>query len=455
MRSGPDLTRTAWETVGPVAGRFPAPLARQWLAAATAHPFWTTKLPEPNRVIIGREPVIAAVLRLAWAVPEAEAGSIADAIIPLAFDRRQDHDYPNVVNLARRGGSDLKARLGDQLFPKGQPIDTRLAQAAAAFGKVDALTPDSIERFAGRVEQDIRLQVQRVRPGEDAQRPAEMLYEFTQPLPDGVLKVFAAPTVGLYSLAAHRERLSPSAVAVIVCALLDTARDRDNFCNNRYTVLLALRDFTVRVPDELVSEVIRVLEPLARGSVEESVAYSNADQATRPLNPTRWEHGRPDEVQGAAVVALGALARHHRKVARRLDELLEDTLCDPRPFVRKAGYVAVRELPKLGEGVLLGLLAGLRDPDPAAAAAAFSTVAAQPGWELSKNHWRLFLVAARSAAHSPNVSLRRNAATAIRTWAPACPSFIREGVETQSAVFATDIPSQVHDAIQFGLTQSS
>lgn len=457
VRSGPDPTRTAWEAVGPIANRFPEPLARRWLATATAHPFWTTKPPEPNRVIVGREPVIGAVLRLAWAVPEAEAGPIADAVIPLAFDRRQNHDYPNVVNLlanlARRGGSDLKARLGEQLFPKGQPIDTRLAQAAAAFDKVDALTPDSIERFAGRVEQDIRLQVQRVRPGEDAQRPAEMPYEFTQPLPDGVLKVFAAPTVGLHSLAAHRERLSPSAVAGIVRALLDTARDRDNFCNNRYHVLLALRDFADRVPDELVSEVVRVLEPLARGPVEESTAYATAEQATHPLNPTRWENGRPDEVQGAAVVALGALARHHRKVARLLTELLEDTLCDPQPFVRKAGYVAVRGIPKVGEGVLLGLLAGLRDPDPAAAAAAFSALAAQPEWELNTNHWRLFLLAARSAAYSSNVNLRRNAAAAIRMRASICPSSIRESVEALSAAFVADISAQVREAIRFKPSQ--
>ncbi|MFO0799415.1 MAG: hypothetical protein U0804_18250 [Gemmataceae bacterium] len=451
VRVGPDPIQAAWEAVGPIAGRFPKALARRWLATATHHPFWTTKLSEPDRVIVGRRPVIDAVLRLAWAVPVTEAGRIADAAVPLALDRREDYDYAHVVNLlanlARRGGPRVATRLGKKLFPKGQPIDIRLAQAAADFGKAEIFTPDSIERFARRVEQNVRLQVQRIGPGEEAQRPDEMLYEFTQPIPEGLLKVFAVPSVGLGTLIAHRERLPAASVVGIVQAILAAAQDRDNFCNNRYHTLLALRDIADRVPAALVAEIIRVLEPLARGAVEESAAYATADQEAHPLNPTCWSHGGPELVQGAAVVALGALAPHHPRVARLLTTVLEDTLCDPRAFVREASYAAVRELSKVSEGVLLGLLAGLRDPDPAAAQSAFSALTSRNGWKFNRNHWRLFILAARSATHSTNARLRRHAAAAVKVRASACLANLAADLAALTNILSKDPSARVRAVI--------
>jgi hypothetical protein len=122
-----------------------------------------------------------------------------------------------------------------------------------------------------------------------------------------------------------------------------------------------------------------------------------------------------------ALVALAALASGDTAATRRVTDILEDALCDHRPEIRRAGYAAARRLPDVSEGVILGVLAGLRDPDPNAAVSGFAALAEQTGWKLNRNHWRVFLMAARLAQRTGSPKLRRHAATALVAWSPKCP----------------------------------
>jgi hypothetical protein len=200
------------------------------------------------------------------------------------------------------------------------------------------------------------------------------------------------------------------------------ARNKDNFCVNRQSLLRALIEFVDSIPATARAGAEAALEPLARGAVKESSEYPTAAETDDPLNAFKHHSGRPEDVQGMALVALAALASGDAAATKRVGDILEDTLCDHRPEIRRAGYAAAGRLPDVSEGVVLGILSGLRDPDPNAAVSAFAALAEQTGWKLNRNHWRVFLMAARLAQRTGNPKLRRHTAAALVAWSPKCPA---------------------------------
>src|SRR5205823_1943778 len=88
---------------------------------------------------------------------------------------------------------------------------------------------------------------------------------------------------------------------------------------------------------------------------------------------------------------------------------------------------------------------GLRDPDPAAAVSAFAAIASQPGWKFTRNHWRLFLSAARAGGQSANAKLRGHVAAALRAWEAHCPTQFLGDLRELLASFAGDVCASVRE----------
>jgi hypothetical protein len=425
-RLGVNHVSAAWEAMTAIAPRFPIDLARSAVAVAVAHPIWTTKLNNPNSVIPEREEVVRALGRLAWVVPPDDISSLASATLPLLTDRRQISDYDEVVNLlcnlAKRGGTAVRDSLAASLYPSGQPVSRVLAQVADVFGKVELFDPFRIQKLADQVVLEIRRQVQWLKPGQLPEPVAEQIMEYNTSKPDRTLKVYVVGLTGLHALARHRHKLDEPMLRQLLDAILDMARNKDNFCMNRASLLRALIEFADSVPTVIRTATEAALGPLARGAVEESSEYPTAAAVDDPLNPHKPHSGRPEDVQGVALVALAALASGDVPATKRVGDILEDALCDHRPEIRRAAYAAAGRLPDVSEGVILGVLAGLRDPDPNASVSAFAALAQQTGWKLNRNHWRVFLMAARLAQRMGSSNLRRHAARALVSWSPKCPS---------------------------------
>jgi hypothetical protein len=140
-----------------------------------------------------------------------------------------------------------------------------------------------------------------------------------------------------------------------------------------------------------------------------------------------------------ALIAFAAFSAGDPAATERVGDLLEDSVCDHRPGIRRAAYAAARRLPNVSEGVILGILAGLRDPEPNAATVAFAALANQTTWKLNRNHWRVFLMATRLAQRTGDPSLRRNAATALVAWSSKCPPQFENEHAELFAEFSHDI----------------
>jgi hypothetical protein len=289
------------------------------------------------------------------------------------------------------------------------------------FAKGEVFDSARLQKLADQVAQEIRRQVQWLEPGQLAEPVAELIMEYTNPKPDRTLQVFIVGLSGLHALAKHRTKLDEPARGKLLDAILDLARNRDNFCVNREALLRALIEFADAVPAAARDGIMAALESLARGPVEESSEYATSAETDNPLNPFKHQSGRPEDVQATALVALAELTAGNPIATKRLGDMLEDALCDHRPGIRRAGYSAARRLSDVPEGVILGVLAGLRDPDPNAAVSAFAALAKQTGWKLNRNHWRVFLMAARLAQCTGSPKLRRHAAAALVAWSPKCP----------------------------------
>jgi hypothetical protein len=448
---GPNHVSEAWETITAVAGRFPSDLARSAIAAAVAHPAFTSPLPNANMVIPERKDIVQALVPLAWAVPVDDIPALAAATLPLLTDRPQMADYNDVVNLlchlAERGGADVRDKLASAMYPAGQPVSRVLAQVADQFGKGETFDPGRVQGLSDQVAREIRHQVQMVGQGQKAEPIAEQIIAFTSPKSEGTLQVSVVGLTGLHALAKHRTKLGEPTKQNLFDAILDMAQHRDNFCVNRKGLLHALIEFVDVVPEAARGNIEGVLARLARGQVEESLEYPRSAQADDPLNPFKYNYGRPEDVQAMALIVIAALASGNAAATRRAGELLEDALCDPRPAIRRAAYASARRLTDVSGGVILGVLAGLRDPDPNVAVMAFAALADQTGWDLNRNHWRVFLMAARLAQRTGDPNLRRHAAAALAAWAPKCPpQFEAEKAELLTA-FRDDICLSVRSVV--------
>lgn len=438
-QTGLGLVHAAWEAIGAIATRFSIDLARRIAAVAVAHPVWTTKPDKPNAIILERQQVVRSLVPVAWTLPPGELPALAAAALPLLTERPQVSDYDDVVNLlchlANRGGTEIKELVAQRLYPAGQGVPAILVQVADIFGKGEAIAPGQLKSLADRVAAEIRKQVQWLEGDAAAQPAAEEVSVLTCQKEGRTLKVYITGFTMLHAVVRHRARLDEPTLTHVVDAILEVACNKDNFCCNREALLSVLVDLADVIPPPQRPVIEAALKPLAAGEVPESSYYPTAAETDHPLSRIRHHVGRPEDVQAMSMIALAAVLSGDEAGRKRVVRLLEAALCDHRPGIRRAAYAAARRINVASEGVILGVLAGLRDPDPSAAMAAFAALVDQTGWKLKRHHWRVFLMAVRLAQRTGNAKLREHAAAALVAWVPACPRpFVRERDELLAAL---------------------
>jgi hypothetical protein len=447
---GNSTLNMAWKLLKPMADRLPAHLARQALQTAFAHPAWTTRLENTNGLIIEREQMVKAVNRLALAAGHEDLCWIAQESLPLALERKQMHDYPDVVNLlcnlANRGGTKVKEQVGAALFPSGKSLDRILIQVAPQ-SRDEPPSAEKVAALAKQIATEIRLQVQLVPQGEKPVQVPETVMAQNETIGELTRVTSLVGGVGLHAVARHRQQLSANALDEIVAALLAMAKEPENFLANRTTLLQGLRQFADRVDARARQEICLDLEPIAQGEIVESSGRTSAE-GRDPLNPFKFDFGQPEKLQTAALVTLVEFARTDTVLTRHLWPVLEEAFYATNPEVRRGAFAAAAKIPETPpDTILLAILTGSRDPDPDVASASFFALAKQPSWELTRNHWRIFLHGLRLAAQSSHDNMRRNAAWAAALWADHAPT---KGFQANLAAilqrFREDILASVREA---------
>jgi hypothetical protein len=439
----------AWKAIEPFGARLAPELARQVIETAFTHQVWTTKLENSNALIIEREQMVKTVNHLAEAVNPDDLAWLARESLPLALDRRQIHDYSAVVNLlchiANRGGSAVREQIGAALFRSGRPLDRMLIQVASLFTS-ERRSPEQVAALADQIAKEIRLQVQFVVSGQQPVQVNETVMTQNQPMGERTQVVSIVGGLGLHAVARHRDILPNDALRRLVDAILAMANEPENFLANRRMLIEGLRQFADCVDNGTHQKVFSALQGIAKGEITEPMGLSSADY-TNPLNPFKINVGQPDQVRSAALVTLTEFIWNEKTLAQQLWPLLEEAIYDPNPEVRRGAFAAAARLPELPDSLLLAVLTGARDPDPDVASASFFALAKQPSWELTQNHWRIFLHGLRLASQSPQEKLRCNGAWAAAVWAARAPTKeFQARLEETRALFRKDFCAKVRAA---------
>lgn len=440
---GDRVVPAAWNALESLGGRTPPLLASEGVRIAVTHPLWATPHSQ-GQAIVDRGAIVEAVTHLCHQVPVETLGGLATEALPLAHERAQNLDYPKVVNLlaniAERAGGDTMRLIADALYPPGQQPNRVLGQLDRFFGK-EALSVDALALLASTVAGEIRLQVQRVEPGEQPVRLPETLAVWGRTDGTGPI-VTIGQGLGLAVLERHRERLEPHVLEGVVSAIIEAIRDPDNVPRNRQSLLAQLIDFADRVTEPMRGDVFTGALSVTEMSGSGLPPRPSAQSVQTAFN------GDPDDVRMTALVCAAAYAVGDAERVRRLGEVIEDMSAHPNPKLRRGAFAAARRLPDLPADAFPPLLMGLRDPDPGTAIAAFAAFTERTEWRLTRPQWKLFLLAVRTTADLPHTNLRRHAAAAVSRLSGSVPSGLRRQASELMERFCSDPSAAVRFEVQ-------
>jgi hypothetical protein len=387
------------------------------MQAALNHPAWSEPTLDPNCVSLEREVLVQTVNRLVPVLPENDLSILAQLTLPLAMDHKQINNYHYVINIlchiASCSRDPLRGSIDDALFSPGRPIDYMLGQVAPLFGKT-FLPPDRLEKLPEQLAVNVRLQVQRPPMGEEPKPVPDSIFTINSRVGDLQIVTSLTGTVALQTLARHRAQVPRENFGILVDAILKMLRDRENPLANRSSLLHGLLEIADRITDESADDAVETIEPIAQGEFEEPSSFATAAENANPLESIKFNLGTPADLRGAALLTLAEFERTRPgRYQSRLESLLDHSLCDPHPEVRRSSFASARRLPRLSEAATFAVIMGTQDQDPSAAAAAFFALANKSEMELGSNEWHALIYSARMAYRSPVQKLRRNAAYAL------------------------------------------
>jgi hypothetical protein len=438
----------SWKLLQPIANRIPKDLAKRAVTIAFAHPVWNAQL-EPNRVIPERKEIVDAVNELVTVLDVGDLDLIATEAIPLALERRQIVDYANVVSLlchvTEIGGDSVKKQIAAELFSADKPLDGVLLQVVDTF-KPEVIETKKLDGYAAKVAANIRLQVQWVKIGESHKEVGETLMTSTHTVGDSNRVVSICGTTGIHAVARHRKAISATSLKEFIETILMMAAERENFLDNRASLVYAVMGFADTVDPAMRKYVCERLEPLAKGDIQESAYEPPSSEADNPLNPFKFRSGSIDGLRSASLVTLAEFARFDSNLVQNVAPILEDAVYDISTEIRRGALAGIAKLGEVNESLLMAVLMATQNPDPNVVTTAFFAISNQATWKFSGTQWRAFLNALRIAVNSPEARVRQNAAAAARRWLERAPDEkIHSALEAILEKFINDVCASVRE----------
>lgn len=406
-RSELGLVASAWEAAEEIATRLEGERAREITRAATEHPSWS----QDDHL---REHLIRAVNACVVVLPPDALPELVRRTLPLAASLPGDINYDEDIlgllrHLASRGDDNIKGQIGDALYPDSG-VNLELIRIAQEFGK--QIEADVANRMAEHFAQDVRLQVQRLAPGEEYRKPAISLGTLTARNEERTVAVSMYSNMGLRAVAAHRSLLRPETIGVFIEALLEMIREPENSLPNKVDLINGVIEFADSVMPELAEPIYEALSPLAAGQVVGLDVSAATGDPNHPLNPFKVSLGNPATVQGGALYALASIESHRPGAyGPRLAQLLEQAMSSSSIETRRLAFLAARQTPELTAPSLMRLLMGARDDDPAVAEAALLAVNSHS--RDAEEFWHLLVYALTLASESTHTNVRRAAAFTV------------------------------------------
>lgn len=401
-------SRASWEALERLGGRLSAAASDHVLQAAIASAAWR------ENTGIDRAAVVRACGAVVGRSSELGLTSFAEAAVQLASPSRRGHDYPDVLELLWRIGSGsetAKQAIAAELFSSsGDKAPAMTMQLAKLFGRelrsADALN-DSTKAMAKRVREQVRVE----HPSEP-QALTDGFGQITFETPEGRVTVQVSNFgPSLEGLLAYSDKIAKVHVDELADALAETAVAKHNLLANRSELISYLGRFGPSMSPDRLPKVAALLLPVARGEIDGLVSTTLGD-ADDPMNPFRFELGRPEDVQGRAIVALARLSKAYPELlGSAAHEVVTLGLAHTSAKVRQLSYVAATWLSTMSDEIVTGMLIGTRDTDGEAAATALGAFSPAVLRGLSETQTGYLVEIVHGAARALPPKMRRTAAS--------------------------------------------
>jgi hypothetical protein len=298
----------------------------------------------------------------------------------------------------------------------------RTPKVAEKFGRTISLTSD-LKKAVEDTVNNIRLQVQHLNKNEEPKPVFEMYFRFSSATGDKTTVVNAVGTTHLKFFITQSKLLEPDMVKLLSDAILDMISDTDNIIGNKIALIECLKELGTKFPKDVAVRVFEVLESIILDKIGCGICKKMSEEAANPMNPYKFDFGSPSELKGFALYALAYMeSRQPGLFDKKLYPLIENALLDVDPEIRKHAFAASREILKLSDKALIGVLFGTRDSDAKAATWAFDSIISKKSQKFSKYHFHLLYYSIVMAAKSPNAELRRMAAIVIKNFSDILPT---------------------------------
>lgn len=405
---------------------------------ASSHHLWESTSPYRQRLVRA----VSSCVRL---VPVSQVYHLAELVLPLATDRKNDHDFVDVLNLLchlAEQSSDVKNFLADKLYPSTNPF---LGQVSKFFGKSPDI--DELRSVIEKISASILLQVQYLKKGDEPKAPSHC-FCVTSENEGRKTVVYSASTAHLDTVIRHSDLLESFEIDELVSSILAMIKESENLLSNKISLLNALAGFGSKLSKQSADKVFQVLRPLALGDIQVGQIGSMSADAKNPLNPFKFNDNSPEQVNGAALYALARIEKAQPGLfASKLDSLFENALINNSPDVRRLTFAALRELPTVSSLSIIGVLFGTRDPDPEAAELAFGALGLR-GTVLTLENWHQLILSLSESVKSPHKKLRRIAAITISNLTTEAPNEICPKLEELSHILKNDICFSVRRSLE-------
>jgi hypothetical protein len=353
------LVNTAWDALESLSPRFDSDTAVEVVNVATSHKSWNEG--KKDRV---REHIIRAVDACTGLLTVDYLSTIAEKSIHLAKgmsdDINLDKDALHLfLHITTRADAKTKELIRDAIYDK--PFaNSELLIVAKEFGKTWDNGTEA-ERLAEDVARDVRLQVQRLDSDKEFEKPQVSLGQMTLTAGPKKVGVSIYSDLGLRALIAHRKLLNEDSIALLMDSVLAMLHEPENVISNKVLMINAITGLADVITPKLADQAFEILEPIASGNVT-SIDLSKAVPPNHPLNPNTMNFGKPETIQGGALLALATIeSKLSPELRNRAVTLIEGAMVNPHPEVRTLAFIAARRLQAISDSAVITAVLATRD----------------------------------------------------------------------------------------------
>jgi hypothetical protein len=238
--------------------------AKAIAGAAISHAAWSA-LVMPPRVRTDRGEIIRAVNNCVGAIPSDALTELVEHVLPLAGERRQDHDFVEVINLlchiAIVVGEPAKQRIRSELYRSGVGLPSVLVHVAPVLGQNISNANDQLAKVSSKVANYLGQLVQRVPLDAEAEKVPGTIFTYTAKGEHDKLVVHDIGTSDLEALSMHRTQLPKKSIDCLIAALIGAIREPQNSLTNRIQLTSTLGGVAESMDDELAEAAFQALSP--------------------------------------------------------------------------------------------------------------------------------------------------------------------------------------------------